>query len=219
MVAVPGEYLVNYGRSGFLGRFVNASGVDFQRDERVVVRSSRGIEAGIVLGEASARFAHLVGVAGGEILRRFDSEDAARDDDNSQRARDLASETQQEADNLGLPLAVLDVEIVLDGQQVIVQLLPFVDCDLSPLREWIARQHNILVSFFDVRTPVQAESGGCGKPGCGSSGGSCGDCGSGGCSSGSCSSGKVKNSRELTEYFVQLREKMERESARRSLVD
>jgi hypothetical protein len=112
-----------------------------------------------------------------------------------------------------MPLTILDAEVSLDGEHILLHLLPLAECDPTPLVELLSRRHNVTVSFLDPRHPAEPESKGCGKPGCGSESGSCGDCGSG-CSSGSCSSGKVKNAEDMSAYFVQLRQKMEREFGR-----
>jgi hypothetical protein len=215
MTYIANEYLVNYGRTAFLGRFVNGAGLPFDRNDRVVVQSGRGIEAGVVLSEAAPRFAHLVGVPSGDILRRLGEDDAKRDLTNNQKAIELQREAQDAADSLGLPLTILDAEILLDADRAIVHLLPFAECDPTPLRELLSRRHGYSVSFLDPRTMPEPDTGGCGKPGCGSSKGSCTDCGTGGgCSTGSCSSGKVKDAKEMTDYFVQLRQKVEREFGR-----
>lgn len=212
---VPREYLVNYGRAGYLGRFVNACGGTFARDERVVVQSARGIEAGVVLGETSAQFAHLVGVPAGDLLRPATSDDVRTEQSNHARSARLIQEAQSAADSLKLQLLVLDAEVMLESERAILHLLPFADCDPTPLRERLNQQCGLEVTFLDSRTGPEPEAIGCGKPGCGSEKGSCSDCGSGGgCSTGSCSSGKVKNAQEMTDYFVQLRQKMEREFGR-----
>ena len=214
-MVIASEYLVNYGRTAFLGRFVNRADTAFERGERVVVQSVRGLEAGIVLREATPQFAHLVGIPSGDLLRRFADDDLIGENNNRRAAADLILDAQATADSLGLSLAVLDAEILLDASAAFLHILPLADCDPTPLSERLSRRHGFAVSFQDPRYAAAPEpTGGCGKPGCGSSSGSCGDCSSGGCSTGSCSSGKVKNAEEMTDYFVQLRQKMEREFGR-----
>lgn len=216
MTVVPNEYLVNYGRTAFLGRFVNCAGIALERSANVVVQSSRGIETGVVLSEAASRFAHLVGLPSGDILRKLAEDDLLRQRANDRKAIDLQREAQDAADSLGLPLTILDAEILLEADRAVVHLLPFAECDPTPLRELLSQRHGYSVSFLDPRTMPEPDTGGCGKPGCGSSKGSCSDCGTGGggCSTGSCSSGKVKDAKEMTDYFVQLRQKMEQEVGR-----
>lgn len=215
MLPAACEYLVNYGRTAYLGRFVGFADAVFVRGDRVVVQSRRGMEAAVVLGNAPPRFAHLVGVPSGDILRRLSDEDEAIELANNRKAFELIRDAQSKADTLGLPLAILDVEVLLSRDHAILHILPFAECDPAPLCEQLSACHDLTVSFLDPRTPPEPESNGCGKPNCGSEKGSCSDCGSGGgCSTGGCSSGKVKNARELTDYLLQLRQKMEREVGR-----
>lgn len=212
------DYLVNYGRAAFLGRFVNRAGESFARGDRVVLQSERGIESGDVLGMCSPTFGHLVGYPTGDILRRFTKDDDTLEQNHLRLSTNLVNEAQREADALGLPLTVLDGEILLGRDQAIIHLLPFGDCDPSPLRELLSRRNGIPVSFLDPRAIPEPESKGCGKPGCGSSGGGCSDCGSGGgCSTGGCASGKIKDANEMTAYFAQMRQKMDRDRSRVSL--
>lgn len=218
MMPVACEYLVNYGRTACLGRFVGFADAAFVRGDRVVVQSRRGTESGIVLGNAPPRFAHLVGVPSGDIVRRLSGEDEAIERANGRKASELIRDAQFKADILGLPLAILDVEVLLNRDHAILHILPFAECNPAPLCDQLSMCHELKVSFLDPRTPPEPESNGCGKPGCGSEKGSCSDCGSGGgCSTGGCSSGKVNDAKELTDYFVQLRKQMEREVGRMPL--
>ena len=221
-----GEYLVNHGRAAFLGRFLNRAGTEFEHGDRVVLRTSRGLEAGTVLSEAKPAFAHLVGSAlSGELLRPLSPEDRCSESAQRLRAERLLAEAQTLADSLLLPMTVLDAEILLDGELAILQALPFEECDAATFCDELSRRHSLLCQLHDLRqAPAlpEPEKAGCGKPGCGSSGGGggCSSCGTGGgCSTGSCSSGKVKNAEELTSYFSGLRQQMESQGRRVSLRD
>jgi hypothetical protein len=220
------EYVVNHGRSGYLGRFRNATDAAFAHGERVVVRSVRGVETGTILDEASSRFAHLMGDgAPGEILRPLDADDQCRESHLESLAGELLADAQAVAQDLGVTAAILDVEILLETSPAILHVLSDADCDLTALVEALAERHGRPFAVLDLRRqagpePAAPESAGCGKPGCGSSGGGggCSSCGSGGgCSTGSCSSGSVKNAGELTAYFAGLRQQMETRDARVAL--
>lgn len=208
---VPSEYLVNYGRAAFLGRFANDAGVALGHGDRVVVRSPRGLETGTVLGAVASTFARLVGAGpSGDLLRRATDDDERREAELRRTAEDMLAEGQAIADRVGLPVSLVDVEILLDGRRAVVHGLPWADCDATPLCESLSARHDAAVTFLDLRTPAAAEAEGCGKPGCGSGGGGCDSCGTGGgCSTGGCSSGKVKSADELTAYFAGLRKQMD----------
>jgi hypothetical protein len=210
----PTEYLVSYGRSAYVGRFANQSGSAFAHGDRVVVRSGRGVETGAVLDAAAPSFAHLVGTApAGELLRPYSPDDEQGESGLAARAEALVADAQSRADELGLPLTVLDVEITLDGERAVLQTLPWADCDSDPLCEELSARHHLSLTLLDLRrqpAAPDADTGGCGKPGCGSGDGGCTSCGTGGgCSTGGCSKGSVKSAEELTSYFAGLRQQME----------
>jgi len=212
---VPGEYLVNHGRAGFLGRFLNRAQAAFDHGDRVVIQSGRGTEIGTVLSDAIPTFAQLVGPhAAGELLRRATSDDEKREGECRVKAERILADARSIADALRLPVAVLDLEIPLDDTHAYLQILPLGEYDPAQLCAELTKQHSLtfLVAPLPQASPSQEpEHAGCGKPDCGSSSGGCGSgCGtSGGCSTGSCSKGSVKNAGELSAYFADLRRKME----------
>jgi hypothetical protein len=203
-----GGYLVQYGRSAFVGRFVGD--VPAARDDRVVVRTPRGLELGLVLCEAPDRFAgQLDALAGGEVLRLATPADL-------EPLEPLEHDLLAAADELasGLPLTVLDAEVMLDRAAAVVHVLPWAACDADPVFAELCERFAMTVRMLDVsRTATSPDPAtGCGKPDCGSGG-----CGTGGgCSSGSCSRGSVKSADELTAYFADLRKKMEDQAAGRT---
>jgi hypothetical protein len=219
---IPNEYLINYGHSAFLGRFVDRSETAPARGDRVVVCSGRGLEIGIVLSAASARFAGAVGPdASGDLLRIATPDDEAREAKHRTVAERVHRDAQLLADELMLQLTVLDVELLLDGERAVVQALPFGEFDADPLCSALSKRHSIACAFQDMRqSPAEPEQAGCGKPGCGSSAGGCSSCNTGGgCSTGGCSKGKVKSADELTAYFSGLRRQMESQFGRVALVE
>jgi hypothetical protein len=207
-VDAPSEYLVSHGKSGGFGRFRAVEPLVCQRGDRVVVRSARGFELGVVMCPATARHAHLLKDRSmGELLRRATSEDEQRAELLRQHSQCLFEDTRRSVSALSLPLEVLDAEILLDGRSAIIQHLRWADCDLEPLVQTLSHQHDLTLLMEDLALPGEPEEshGGCGQPNCGrAQGGACSSCGSdGGCSS--CGSGKV----DLRAYFAHLRTKME----------
>jgi cell fate regulator YaaT (PSP1 superfamily) len=209
--------LVQFGRSGFVGRFTAPGPV--ARGERVVVRGPRGVEVGAVLCEPGEPFTSSLSTEG-ELLRVATADDEARVTNFPAREAELLSLASAETAARGLPLTFVDAELTLDDR-FILHGLAWGACDATPLFEDLSSRFGLSVRLLDLsqtavtRDPKQAASG-CGKPGCGSEGGGCSSCGTGtdgesksGCSSGGCSRGKVKSADELTAYFADLRQKME----------
>jgi cell fate regulator YaaT (PSP1 superfamily) len=212
------EYVVSYGTSGGFDRFRAEAPLPCRRGDRVVVESRRGLELGVVLCEATAEHARLL-PGGGRLLRRAADDDERAGERLRERARRLCEECGRLAAGLGLPLAVVDVELLLDGRQAVVQHLAPADCDAGALVEVLARGHGLVARLENLALPAapaeEEGAGGCGKPGCGrtAGGGGCSTCGSGGgCSS--CGSGKV----DMRAYFAHLRERMEQHAARTPLL-
>jgi hypothetical protein len=207
-----GDYLVTYGHGGFLGRFRSATAL--RRDDRVVIRTVRGVELGTVLDEASRG---LPGPdLGGDVLRVVTADDESAAAALATRAAGIAADAQALAESLGLPLLFLDGEILLDGGPAILQAVHWADCDATPLFEQLSARHGLRVQLADLTATPKAPARVCDT--CGEEKSGCSDCGSGGgCSTGSCSKGSVKSAEELTAYFAGLRRQMEAAAPRVSL--
>lgn len=218
--------LVQFGRSGFVGRFATTETV--ARGERVVVRGPRGVEIGTVLCEPGSQFALSLSTEG-ELLRAATHEDASRTATFPAREAELLGRASDAATERGLPLTFVDAELTLDDR-LILHGLAWGACDATPLFEDLSGAFGLTVRLLDLsqtqvtRDPKPADTG-CGKPGCGTDAGGCSSCGtgeskggcsSGGCSSGGCSRGKVKSADELTAYFADLRQKMDAAGASRT---
>jgi cell fate regulator YaaT (PSP1 superfamily) len=208
----PSEYLVNHGCSAELGRFRATE--SFRRGERVVVRSQRGLEMGEVLCPCTPRHTENLGDGFvGELLRRASAADEAIAAGLSERAQRLFDDGRRLAGELALPLEIFDVEITLDGHQVVLYHVRWQECDERPLVRALSRQYETLVALRDLGLPVGAS--GCGAADCGQKdGGGCSTCGTGG----GCSSCGKGLGQDVKEYFTGLRQQMEEKQRRRSLV-
>lgn len=213
MSEAKSEYLVQFGCAAHLGRFRNLTGTALARGARVVVAGARGLELGEVLGPADTAHARrLAAVPDGDLVRAATADDEAEADRIAARVAELLPLAERFIDEMGLPLAVLDLEILLDGQ-ALLHAVHWAECDATPLFERLSAAAGLAVKLHDLTRPAgeKEEPAGCGSGGCGSGGCGNGGCGSekGGCSSGSCSKGSVKSAEELTAYFADLRRQME----------
>jgi hypothetical protein len=206
------EYLVGYGLSGEFGRFRPVAPLSCGRGDRVVVRTHRGIEAGHVLRAAApghARF--LPNTSVGQLLRPFGPADADAETVLRPRGCAVWERANELADELGLRLEVLDVEVLLDGEHAVLHHLRAGGCDVRPFVSTLAREFGLHVLLEDLNGAGGAafvdepDEGGHGCGDCGSRGGGCGSCGGGAC--GSCAgSGAAGNA-----DFAALREQTERQ--------
>jgi hypothetical protein len=204
------EYLVGYGVAGDFGRFRAAAPLACRRGDRTVVRTHRGLEIGRVLREAAPRHAaFLPNTTVGQLLRL-----AGPDDDAAARRLDgrglaLLDRGRRLADEMSLPLELLDVEVLLDGRHAALHHLRWAACDVRPFVAALAREFDLHILLADVGRPAadeepEDEHAGCGREGCG--GGNCGSCGAGG-GCGSCGTAAPEDVRA---HFAGLREQMER---------
>jgi len=205
------EYLVQYGRYAFVGKF--ATDREYARGCQVIVQSPRGVEMGTLLGPA--KFASGVDAAsGGELLRSADGGDEIASHRNDQLARQILTAAEESP----FPVTFLDCEVLHDRRGAILHAVPYEACELDPLLAQLSDRFDLAVRLMNVaamptmKDPPEPKSS-CSSGNCGSGGGcSTGGCGTkseGGCSTGSCSKGKVKSAEELTNYFADLRTKME----------
>src|SRR5947209_20231467 len=115
----PAEFLVHYGAGGHLGRFRAAVPASFGRGDAVVVRGRRGLELGEVLCAAEGKAA-LPDPYVGELLRRATTDDLSSANRLRELGQRLCTDAERLAAEFGLPLAVVDLEVLLDGRQAIL---------------------------------------------------------------------------------------------------
>ena len=222
-------YLVSYGRSGFIGRFdwpgtADGASPPFARGQRVLLRTARGPEIGTVLEPLTAISEPLFPASeAGLLVGPVTAADELRAAQSAAFAAELFESAASLIESLGLPLTLVEVEPNLDASLAVLHVLSWGEYDPAALLGTLTLRHGCELLWLDesrfdeVARAVTAagsdhgcgRAGGCGSGGCGSTG----ECGSG-CGSGSCSRGSIKTASELTEYFSQLRERMQRDSQR-----
>jgi hypothetical protein len=213
------EYLVSYGKSGEFARFRPVQPETFRRGDRVLVRTHQGLEMGVVLCAANAGHAAFLSRTGlGELVRRISEEDEPAVEQTCLRGQRIFEDGRRLAAELTIPIEILDVELLLDGQQAILHYVGRQDCDFRPLVSALSKKHDLFVVMQSEALPKFAEetSLGCGKPDCGqlNGGGGCTTCGTnGGC--GTCGKGIKKE--DVAAHVLALRRMMENR-ARTSLL-
>lgn len=155
-----------------LGRYLPAQPVRYRRAQRVVVRTARGLEVGEVLGAAEAVEQSLE--PDGTILRPMTVEDElveARLLKNRQAALEHCERCLREKN---LPVALLDVEHLFDGQTLVFYFLGEPTAELERLTAELAEAYEAkaqIGAFADLLAT------GCG-PDCGTEHAASGGCGS-----------------------------------------
>ena len=155
------QHLVRVGALGHVGRFTAVDAVRYPRDERVVVRTGRGLELGQVLAPPGDE--PDTSSADGSILRGLTVEDqllAARLEKNRQAAFEACAARLDAARS---PAVLMDVEHLFDGRTLVFYFLGEMTDKLQALTDELAELYEAHVQF---RRFTEAVSEGCG-PGCG----------------------------------------------------
>jgi cell fate regulator YaaT (PSP1 superfamily) len=195
------DYLLSYGRAGDFGRFYPVSSLTCRRGDRAVIRTARGLELGTVLCSTTPGHAqHLPNTSVGQLLRLANRDDEATAERRRVEAGRLADDGRESAAALGLPLELLDAEVLLDGQRAVFYHVRWAECDVRPLVSGLCKRHDLQIELYDLS---RAEEG-CGRPDCGRGKGGCDSCGSGG----GCTTCGSHGAAELQAYFAGLREQM-----------
>lgn len=201
------EYLLSYGSLGDFGRFRPLRRLTCRRGARAIIRSHRGLEIGEVLCVARPGHAHfLPNTTVGQLLNLATDEEERLADQMRQRAQQIFEDARSEIVALSLPMQVLDVEVLLDGQQAYVHFVRAGECDVRPLVSGLSRRHEIQIVLEDLTSAPSAEEQGCGEPNCGKKeGGGCSTCSTGG----GCSSCGSATAKDTEAKLIAMRQKIE----------
>lgn len=170
------NHLVRVGVLGHVGRFRSADGRRHARGERVVVRTSRGLEIGEVLTDEPQDAAE----ADGPLLRRMTDADELLAE-RLQRNREAAYKAcVRLLIDRGSPAALMDVEHLFDGRGLYFYFLGEVDDVTEAISAELAAAYDAEARFGQFADVLEHGCGpGCGtaeaENGCGSSGG-CASC-------------------------------------------
>ncbi len=183
------QHLVQVGLMGMVGRYDAIDFRSYDRDARVICRTTRGLEAGKVLCDItdSARSFEEVpqDLPTGELLRQ-----AGREDDlileRLERHRDKAfGACEKLLDDQGIVATLVDVEHLFDGESIFFYFLGDVTPELEAITSHLADTYERKVRFKKFAETLASGCGpdcGTGESGCSSGG--CGSCSlAGGCGS------------------------------------
>lgn len=165
------KYIVRYGAMRFLGVFSARAKDEYARDDKVIIRTKRGLEVGDVLCEATDEAVNqLSDPAYGSIMRGMSDED-------EKQAQHLVNDIGREIETvrrviaeIGLPMQLVDIEHLFGGERVVVYYLAEARVDFRELVKRLASelQTRIEMRQIGVRDEAKllADYGDCGKPVC-----------------------------------------------------
>ena len=165
------KYVVRYGAMRVLGVCSAHSSAVYCREARVIVRTERGLEAAVVLGEATdAARAALKDPAEGQILRAMTAEDERELLRIAEQARRELDVCQTYVDRLGLEMSLVELERIFGGERVVVYYLAENRVDFRELVRLLAAEFQTRIEMRQIgvrdEAKLLADFGDCGKATC-----------------------------------------------------
>jgi len=163
-------YVVRFGRMRLLGVFRQKdSNARYRRDQEVIVRTDRGMEAGTVLSELPGSGEDVRGVRG-QVLRPMSADDRLE-------CRRLAEGSQAEFEichrliqKRQLAMQLIDVEHIFGGERVIFYFLADGRVDFRDLVKDLAREYQTRIEMRQIgvrdESKLLADFGDCGMACC-----------------------------------------------------
>jgi cell fate regulator YaaT (PSP1 superfamily) len=165
------RYIVRHGAMRFLGDYEALEDAAYQRGQRVVVRSERGLETAEVLCEASERALQLISEpTHGQILRLMTEKDLA----DRERIHDSEHKEFQSCSGYiaarKLQMELVDVEHLFGGERIVFYFLAEKRVDFRDLVKDLAREFRTRIEMRQIgvrdEAKLLADYGDCGKPVC-----------------------------------------------------
>ena len=143
----------------------------YGRGARVIARTSRGLEAGDVLCEATDETTqHLENSGQGQILREMTAEDAnelAHIRSNERKEFEIC---QGHVETLGLAMELVEIEHLFGGERIVVYYLAERRVDFRELVKRLAAEFQTRIEMRQIgvrdEAKLLADYGDCGKPVC-----------------------------------------------------
>jgi cell fate regulator YaaT (PSP1 superfamily) len=165
------KYVVRYGVMRALGVMSARDNTTFARGVQIIARTDRGLEAAVVLCEATPEaVVHLKNPSQGQVLREMTPADSLELSRILARQRDEFGICQRQVSQLGLPMQLVDVEHLFGGERVVVYYLAENRVDFRELVKALAGEFQTRIEMRQIgsrdEAKLLADYGDCGKPVC-----------------------------------------------------
>jgi cell fate regulator YaaT (PSP1 superfamily) len=165
------KYIVRYGAMRLLAVLSTRGGAVFDRQTKVIARTSRGLESGVVLCEATENATKTLEKSGsGQILREMTAEDANELAHIEASAKQEFEACQRHVEDLGLGMQLVDLEHLFGGERVIVYYLAEGRVDFRELVKRLASEFQTRIEMRQIgvrdEAKLLADFGDCGKEVC-----------------------------------------------------
>src|SRR3954462_2165438 len=165
------RYIVRHGVMRNLGVFSPRGRDTFARGEQVIARTSRGLESGEVLCEASDQaVASIKDAKQGQIVRKVTGDDVRDLRKMFEQERREYEICQREIKQLALDMKLVDVEHLYGGERVVIYYLAEDRIDFRELVKSLATEFQTRIEMRQIgvrdEAKLLADYGDCGKPVC-----------------------------------------------------
>ena len=165
------RYVVRYGVMRMLGVFSSRGTERYARGGRVIARTSRGLEVGEILSEATDEVAQGMGDApGGQVLRDMSHEDENEWSHIEAKTRTEFEVCVEQVSRLKLQMELVDLERLFGGERVVVYYISEDRVDFRDLVKALAAEFQTRIEMRQIgvrdEAKLLADYGDCGKPVC-----------------------------------------------------
>ena len=165
------KYLVRHGVMRFIGVFTADLDFVFRRQETVIIRSDRGLEAGELLCPATPQaVAAIPEPTSGQLVRSANAEDRKRIADIVDIQKREYTTGRELIVQHKLAMQIVDVEHLFGGERVVFYFLSDSRVDFRELVKSMAREFHARIELRQIgvrdEAKLLADYGDCGKPVC-----------------------------------------------------
>jgi cell fate regulator YaaT (PSP1 superfamily) len=165
------SYVVRFGAMRILGVFAPAGDRCYVRSAHVIVRTDRGLEAGQVLCEASARAVGMLkDPPQGQIFREMTADDIRELSRIHEQEYAQYQVCQRCIEKLQLEMELVDVEHLFGGERIVIYYLAEGRVDFRELVKMLAGEFQTRIEMRQIgvrdEAKLMADFGDCGKPVC-----------------------------------------------------
>jgi len=168
---MPLSYIVRHGTVRFLGEFVSENDRVYDRNQRVLVRTERGLEAAEVLCQATPAAMQLVPEpTKGVLVRPMTAEDEAEQVRLTHREEAAFHKCKEFILQRHLQMDLIDVEHLFGGERLVFYFIAEKRVDFRELVRDLAREYRTRIEMRQIgvrdEAKLLADYGDCGKPVC-----------------------------------------------------
>jgi len=165
------KYITRYGSMRLLGIFTSKEDSEYRRGDDVILRTSRGLETGSILCQASDEaLGQFKESPGGQLVRVMSSSDHGEYNRIKENTHQDFEKCRDLVEKLDLAMELADIEHVFGGEQIIVYYLSEDRVDFRELVKQLAAEFQTRIEMRQIgvrdEAKLLADYGDCGKPVC-----------------------------------------------------